>query len=117
MPTSREGAPMTMPLEQAAIIRAVALGLSAVIGFERQWRNRLASLRTNTLVSLGAANFVIFAAVVPGDASPTRVAAQVVSCSGPARHPLPLVIAHRGASGEVHKSSLDMVLPRDQDEG
>jgi len=67
---------MTMPIEQAAINLAVALGLSAVIGFERQWRNRLAGLRTNTLVSLGAATFVIFAAVVPGDASPTRVAAQ-----------------------------------------
>ena len=69
---------MTMPIEQATINLAVALGLSAVIGFERQWRNRLAGLRTNTLVSLGAATFVIFAAVVPGDASPTRVAAQVV---------------------------------------
>ena len=73
---------MTMPIEQAAINLAVALGLSAVIGFERQWRNRLAGLRTNTLVSLGAATFVIFAAVVPGDASPTRVAAQVVSGIG-----------------------------------
>ncbi len=73
---------MTMPIEQAAINLAVALGLSAIIGFERQWRNRLAGLRTNTLVSLGAATFVIFAAVVPGDASPTRVAAQVVSGIG-----------------------------------
>jgi putative Mg2+ transporter-C (MgtC) family protein len=50
---------MTMPIEQAAINLAVALGLSAVIGFERQWRNRLPGLRTNTLVSLGAATFVI----------------------------------------------------------
>jgi putative Mg2+ transporter-C (MgtC) family protein len=73
---------MTMPIEQAAINLAVALGLSAVIGFERQWRNRLAGLRTNTLVSLGAATFVIFAALVPGEASPTRVAAQVVSGIG-----------------------------------
>jgi putative Mg2+ transporter-C (MgtC) family protein len=71
-----------MPIEQAAINLAVALGLSAVIGFERQWRNRLAGLRTNTLVSLGAATFVIFAALVPGEASPTRVAAQVVSGIG-----------------------------------
>jgi P-type Mg2+ transporter len=37
---------MTMPIEQVAINLAVALGLSAVIGFERQWRNRLAGLRT-----------------------------------------------------------------------
>jgi putative Mg2+ transporter-C (MgtC) family protein len=73
---------MTMTIEHAAINLAVALGLSAVIGFERQWRNRLAGLRTNTLVSLGAATFVIFAALVPGEASPTRVAAQVVSGIG-----------------------------------
>jgi putative Mg2+ transporter-C (MgtC) family protein len=73
---------MAIPIEQAAINLAVTLGLSAVIGFERQWRNRLAGLRTNTLVALGAATFVIFAALVPGEASPTRVAAQVVSGIG-----------------------------------
>jgi hypothetical protein len=48
----------------------------------RQWRNRLAGLRTNTLVALGAASFVVFAALVPGETSPTRVAAQVVSGIG-----------------------------------
>jgi putative Mg2+ transporter-C (MgtC) family protein len=73
---------MTMPIEQTAINLAVALALSAVIGFERQWRNRLAGLRTNTLVALGAATFVIFAGLVPGGDSPTRVAAQVVSGIG-----------------------------------
>lgn len=73
---------MPMSLQEAAINLAVVLALSGAIGFERQWRNRLAGLRTNTLVSLGAASFVIFAAVVPGDASPTRVAAQVVSGVG-----------------------------------
>ena len=73
---------MTMSIVEAAINLGVALGLSAVIGFERQWRNRLAGLRTNSLVSLGAASFVIFAALVPGEASPTRVAAQVVSGIG-----------------------------------
>ena len=73
---------MTTFIEQAAINLAVALCLSAVIGFERQWRNRLAGLRTNTLVALGAASFVVFAAPVPGETSPTRVAAQVVSGIG-----------------------------------
>jgi len=73
---------MTVSIEQAAINLAVALGLSALIGFERQWRNRLAGLRTNTLVALGAASFVIFAGLIPGEASPTRVAAQVVSGVG-----------------------------------
>jgi putative Mg2+ transporter-C (MgtC) family protein len=73
---------MTISLDQAAFNLAVALGLSAVIGFERQWRNRLAGLRTNTLVALGAASFVIFEQLIPGESSPTRVAAQVVSGIG-----------------------------------
>lgn len=59
----------------------VALTLGAVIGFERQWRQRLAGLRTNTLVALGAAIFVVFAGQFT-DTSPTRVAAQVVTGIG-----------------------------------
>jgi putative Mg2+ transporter-C (MgtC) family protein len=73
---------MTMSIEQAAINLAIAGGLSSLIGFERQWRNRLAGLRTNTLVALGAASFVIFESLIPGEQSPTRVAAQVVSGIG-----------------------------------
>lgn len=53
------------------------------MGFERQWRQRLAGLRTNTLVALGSDSFVVFADLFGGaDASPTRVAAQVVSGIG-----------------------------------
>jgi putative Mg2+ transporter-C (MgtC) family protein len=73
---------MMVSAEQAAINLAVAVALGAIVGFERQWRNRLAGLRTNTLVSLGAASFVVFAALFPGESSPTRVAAQVVSGIG-----------------------------------
>ncbi|WP_374546473.1 MgtC/SapB family protein [Rhodoblastus sp.] len=58
-----------------------ALACGAAIGFERQWRQRLAGLRTNTLVSLGAATFVIFAGQFT-DENPTRVAAQVVTGIG-----------------------------------
>ena len=71
-----------MSIEQAAINLAVAGGLSALIGFERQWRNRLAGLRTNTLVALGAASFLIFEGLVPGETTPTQVAGQVVSGIG-----------------------------------
>jgi putative Mg2+ transporter-C (MgtC) family protein len=71
-----------MTPEQTAFNLAVALCLSAVIGFERQWRNRLAGLRTNTLVALGAATFVVFEQLFPDESSPTRVAAQVVSGIG-----------------------------------
>jgi putative Mg2+ transporter-C (MgtC) family protein len=73
---------MTVSLGEAAINLAITAALSATIGFERQWRNRLAGLRTNTLVAVGAASFVIFAGLIPGEASPTRVAAQVVTGIG-----------------------------------
>jgi putative Mg2+ transporter-C (MgtC) family protein len=62
---------------------AAAVALGALVGLERQWRQRLAGLRTNTLVALGSASFVVFADLFGGaDASPTRVAAQVVSGIG-----------------------------------
>ena len=69
-------------LAQAAFYLATAVVLGAAIGFERQWRQRLAGLRTNTLVALGAAAFVLFSGLIPGDNSPTRVATQVVSGIG-----------------------------------
>lgn len=62
------------------LLSAVALG--AMIGFERQWRQRMAGLRTNALVALGAASFTVFAGLYPEEVSPTRVAAQVVSGIG-----------------------------------
>ncbi|WGD37146.1 MgtC/SapB family protein [Lysinibacter sp. HNR] len=67
------------------VLRAgAALILGGAIGFERQWRARTAGLRTNALVSLGSALFVLMGAFSfsgPG-ADPTRVAAQVVSGIG-----------------------------------
>lgn len=73
---------MAMTLEMAAINLGAALLLGGAIGFERQWRQRLAGLRTNTLVAIGAASFVVFSSVFPDEVSPTRVAAQVVSGIG-----------------------------------
>ena len=43
------------PLLQTALNLAVATALGAAIGFERQWRQRMAGLRTKTLVAIGAA--------------------------------------------------------------
>lgn len=63
----------------------VAIVLGAVIGLERQWRLRTAGIRTNALVAVGSALFVIVGAVGLGEhasADPTRVAAQVVSGIG-----------------------------------
>ena len=73
---------MTILLQAAAINLGVALVCGAVIGSERQVRQRMAGLRTNALVAMGAAAFVIFSQLVPGEVSPTRVAAQVVSGIG-----------------------------------
>ena len=42
----------------------------------------MAGLRTNALVALSAAAFVVFSALFPDEVSPTRVAAQVVSGIG-----------------------------------
>ncbi len=68
---------------QETVLRiAVALLLGSVIGFERQWRQRMAGLRTNALVSIGAASFVDFSGLIQPDSSPTRVAAQVVTGIG-----------------------------------
>lgn len=63
---------------------ATGVGVGAVIGFERQYRARMAGLRTNALVSAGAALFVLLSAHgFHGDAAdPTRVAAQIVSGIG-----------------------------------
>jgi putative Mg2+ transporter-C (MgtC) family protein len=62
----------------------VALVLGAVIGLERQWRQRMAGLRTNALVALGAALFELFAVLLTGQhgVDPTRIAAYVVSGVG-----------------------------------
>jgi putative Mg2+ transporter-C (MgtC) family protein len=59
-----------------------ALLLGSAIGFERQWRQKMAGLRTNALVALGAAGFVVFSGLYPGESSPTRMAAQIVSGIG-----------------------------------
>ncbi|MEV4124091.1 MgtC/SapB family protein [Nocardia sp. NPDC049707] len=67
------------------LLRLLAgVGLGAVIGFERQYRARMAGLRTNALVAAGATLFVLLSAhgFHGGDADPTRVAAQIVSGIG-----------------------------------
>lgn len=59
----------------------VALVLGSLIGAERQWRQRAAGMRTNTLVCFGAAAFVDLGATVGGP-STTNVIAYVISGVG-----------------------------------
>lgn len=68
-------------LGETALRLGVALLLGSAIGFERQWNQKMAGLRTNALVALGAAGFVAFSGLV-GAGDPTRVAAQVVTGIG-----------------------------------
>jgi putative Mg2+ transporter-C (MgtC) family protein len=67
----------------------VALLLSTLIGLEREFRQKSAGLRTNTLVGLGAALFMViskygfFDLLQPGvSVDPARVAAQIVTGIG-----------------------------------
>jgi putative Mg2+ transporter-C (MgtC) family protein len=68
-------------LMPTALRLAVALLLGSAIGVERQWYQKMAGLRTNALVALGACGFVVFSGLV-GQGDPTRVAAQVVTGIG-----------------------------------
>ena len=75
-----------MAIDSAELVDTIgrlglALLLGSAIGFERQWHQKMAGLRTNALVALGACGFVVFSGMV-GQGDPTRVAAQVVSGIG-----------------------------------
>ncbi len=59
-----------------------ALFLGVAIGIERQWRQRMAGLRTNALVAVGAALFASIAILMKAGENPTQVAAYVVSGTG-----------------------------------
>lgn len=64
-----------------AIRLFAALLFGVAIGIERQWRQKSAGLRTNTLVSLGAAAFVLLSVDIGGDAT-GRIASYIVSGIG-----------------------------------
>ena len=77
---------------EVAIRIAIAAGLGAAVGFERELREREAGLRTHLLVSVGSAVFTIVSAygfrefLTSGDGvvrmDPTRIAAQIVTGIG-----------------------------------
>ncbi|WP_298212077.1 MgtC/SapB family protein [Ferrimicrobium sp.] len=84
---------ISLPLATALVFLGRAAGaflLGALIGSERQWRSRMAGLRTNALVALGAATFEMLAIMLasgpiaahePG-VDYTRVTAYIVSGVG-----------------------------------
>src|SRR5580693_1346439 len=72
----------TMLWHHFAIRLGLALVLGAFIGAERQWRQRMAGLRTNALVAAGAAMFVMLSALDVRPDDSFRIAGQVVSGVG-----------------------------------
>lgn len=70
-----------MTLKDFIIRILVAFVLGTIIGFERQYRHRMAGIRTNALVCVGACLFAMFP-ILDGSGDRTRIAAQVVSGIG-----------------------------------
>jgi len=62
----------------------LAAGLGAVIGAEREFHNKAAGLRTNTLIALGAAIFTLLSLLMAqgSTADPTRITSQIVTGIG-----------------------------------
>ena len=58
---------LTLANTLVSLLSAFVLG--SIVGFERQFRQRTAGLRTNALVAVGAAIFVDMAFRVGGDAA------------------------------------------------
>jgi putative Mg2+ transporter-C (MgtC) family protein len=61
---------------------ATAFFLGALIGLERQWRQRTAGLRTNVLVAVGAAAFADLGVRIYGAEGATRIVSYIVSGIG-----------------------------------
>jgi putative Mg2+ transporter-C (MgtC) family protein len=79
---TKEEAMQALSTAEFAARLGVGLGCGALIGVERQWRARMAGLRTNALVAAGATLFVLYSVATDDLGSPTRVASYVVSGIG-----------------------------------
>jgi len=73
---------ISLALPEFALRIACAFALGAMIGLERQWRQRMAGLRTNTLLATGSALFVTVADFSSHDTNQTQIAAYIVSGVG-----------------------------------
>src|ERR1700761_6753491 len=74
---------MTLSTLLFALRLLSALLLGALVGLERQWRQRMAGTRTNALVAAGAAAFVVCGLLIGTDSSAQgRIVSYVVSGVG-----------------------------------
>jgi len=76
------GWPDVEPFLRTALVLGAAFLLGTLIGFERQWRQRNAGLRTNVLVAVGAAAFADLGLRLRGAEGGTQIIAYVVSGIG-----------------------------------
>ena len=62
----------------------LSAALGAALGFEREWRQKYAGLRTNILIALGSTLFTVMSIdlSVSAGGDPTRLAAQIVTGIG-----------------------------------
>src|SRR5258708_37888209 len=68
---------------QFALRLWLAIGMGAIVGLERQWRQRMAAPRTNALVAAGAAAFVMCGLLLDNDPSARgRIVSYIVSGVG-----------------------------------
>src|SRR3984957_18912539 len=74
---------MTLTTLQFALRLSAALLLGALVGLERQWRQRMAGTRTNALVAAGGAAFVMCGLLLDNDSSARgRIISYIVSGVG-----------------------------------
>ena len=73
---------LTSPLVHMNLMLLTAFVLGTAIGFERQWRQRNAGLRTNVLVAVGSAAFTALGMRLLGEDGATRIIGYVVSGIG-----------------------------------
>ena len=62
----------------------LSAGLGAVLGLEREWRQKYAGLRTNILIAIGSTLFTLMSIDLSASSGgdPTRIAAQIVTGIG-----------------------------------
>lgn len=77
---------VTAPLTDLELAQRLVLAvlLGAIIGFEREYRQKTAGLRTNILIALGSAVFTLMSMeLVAGEGGdPSRIASQIVTGIG-----------------------------------
>jgi uncharacterized membrane protein YhiD involved in acid resistance len=77
---TKEEAMQALSTAEFAARLGVGLGCGALIGVERQWRARMAGLRTNALVAAGATLFVLY--LVATDDLAARPGSPPMRCPG-----------------------------------